>query len=774
MQSLVALDEAAALKKTGQQFEDMGDWGLAKDAYIRAAEKIIHAKKQVPPERQHLFKEPLADIIRHAEEVAAKVGKATSSKDSGRRNVAELQPLLSRSHTEDLLDLGRAAVSAKDYAAASKQLEMAYDRVCETNPDKAKEIEGILECLSNLQIHDKVDPKIAVLSNQEKEILKRSSCINGKMFLPWAESDSFVERAPGQLFVDPDGVLTLAEKQQRHFKAWSRTPKEFNREQKYLCSDLSAGNIKQTLVGDCSFVSALAVCCYWEFRFPGKKVVTHNIFPQDPQLRPLVNGKGKYVVRLFVNGIWRKVVVDDLFPVDNRNSVLTSLSKNGDMWVSIYEKAFLKVHGGYHFPGSITSYDIYALTGWPPEEIHLALTPQANLWNILQTGKRKGQCLIASGTRTMTPEEEEKCGLAGCHAYAILEVGEFEGHKLLLLKNPWSSKRWRGKFSPEDTVNWTPALKKQLQYDDLTSDVDRGLFWMDLNSLCQHFAHLSLNWNTNLFPYQVDRHFGVPLAAETEPYSLGGNAQLSVTVEYGKTPAIIWFIISQHTTDFQNEAAMDFITAHVYKSSRPFSRIYHAGFAFITGVYTNAPHESVKLQPEPKDGKHFTIVPSRWCTKRPKREMLDFTIRIFSTVPISVDFIPQHWKFMKRIAAQWKGLTAGGSCSDQTFRNNPQYAVKFLDATRPANVRAVLSTDVEVHAAVHIIRPNKGVIGRVERLYRDDCLHNSPHWRGRFCVSELFDLTQDIQVIACCEKQGQEAPFTIDFESNVPIEIVLL
>jgi hypothetical protein len=37
--------------------------------------------------------------------------------------------------------------------------------------------------------------------------------------------------------------------------------------------------LTQTLVGDCSFVSSLAVCAAWEHRF-GKTLISRNIYPQ--------------------------------------------------------------------------------------------------------------------------------------------------------------------------------------------------------------------------------------------------------------------------------------------------------------------------------------------------------------------------------------------------------------------------------------------------------------------------------------------------------------
>lgn len=147
----------------------------------------------------------------------------------------------------------------------------------------------------------------------------------------------------------------------------------------------------------------------------------------------------------------RKVVIDDFLPVTSNNQLLCCHTSNcNEIWVSLLEKAYMKLNGGYQFPGSNSGIDLHALTGWIPEDVYIddKLFNAEKIWKRLKDGHELGACLITVSTGQLTPANQEQLGLHTQHAYAVLDVREIGKHRLLQVKNPWTKKRWRGKFSP--------------------------------------------------------------------------------------------------------------------------------------------------------------------------------------------------------------------------------------------------------------------------------------------------------------------------------------
>ena len=445
------------------------------------------------------------------------------------------------------------------------------------------------------------------LSAEEIAVLKRSSLIASGLFLPWSDDDA---RALAQsanntatssstaptLFRDPKGFLPLSPKQKALFHQWAR-PSEIARARQRagltrkvqtveLIRHITPYTIKQQFVTDCSFVAGLCICAAYERRFH-KRLVSSLLHPQDADGNPILSPEGKYLVRLWLNGVARSVVIDDCLPIDKLGNLLCSHSSPAtnssylELWVCLIEKAYMKLCGGYDFPGSNSGVDLFSLTGWIPERVLLPSdpthvrdfeTPTERAWERIASASSYGDCLItvsterpptatkASGSSDETVLSET--GLVTGHAYAVLSVLQTRnGTRLLQVKNPWGHQGWKGRYSSFDSVRWgDPAFCAEVGYDPRQARLrDDGVFWICWEDVLQHFQNFHLSWNPTLFRY-VARSHGLwkrEQGPSDDTFNVGENPQyhLSLSERAVKSKATVWILVSRHVDKQEQEGS---------------------------------------------------------------------------------------------------------------------------------------------------------------------------------------------------------------------------
>ncbi|XP_078098502.1 calpain-7 [Mustelus asterias] len=605
-------------------------------------------------------------------------------------------------------------------------------------------------------------------SSEEIEVLRKTSKINGIEYVPFMSVDLKERFAFPMPFSDRAGKLVLSPKQKALFSRWVR-PDDLSNNPTMIYT-VSSFSIKQTVVSDCSFVASLAIGAAYERRY-NKKLITSIIYPQNRRGEPEYNPCGKYMVKLHINGVPRKVVIDDYLPVDHNGELLCSYSNNkNELWVSLIEKAYMKVMGGYDFPGSNSNIDLHALTGWIPERIAMHSDNQKfdyeGTFRMLYQRFHKGDVLITTATGIMSEEEGERWGLVPTHAYAVLDIREYKGLKFLQLKNPWSHLRWKGRYSDKDEKSWVPALQKYLNFDPKTAQkIDNGIFWINWEDLCRHYDVIYLSWNPALFKESTYIHstWDAKQGPVKDVYSLANNPQYKLEVQCPQGGAVVWVLLTRHITDKDDFAHnREFITLVVYQTGG--KKVYYPSdpAPYIDGIRINSPHYLTKIKLSSPGTHTFTLVVSQY----EKQNTIHYTLRVYSMCKYAFAKIPFPYTHYKRVNGQWKGQTAGG-CGNyrDSYKKNPVYQIT-VDKIGPLLVELRGPRQYSVGFEMVMV----STAGDTEFQKKP-----SGDYRCGFCYLEVERVPAGVyNIIPTTFLPAQEGPFFLDFHSVIPLKITPL
>ncbi|XP_054169050.1 calpain-7-like isoform X2 [Oppia nitens] len=610
-------------------------------------------------------------------------------------------------------------------------------------------------------------------TREEIQVLRQTSIINGREYVPFLSVDLKERFSYPMPYSDKDGLLVLAPKQRHSWQRWARLD-ELSPSPAVISDQIDCFAIKQTIVSDCSFVASLAVSALYEKRFAGRRLITNIVYPQRRDGRPVYNPCGKYMVKFNINGVARKVLIDDRLPVDKYGQLLCSYSSNKqEFWVSLLEKAYMKVMGGYDFPGSNSNIDLHALTGWIPERLSLSgsgpESEREKTFKMLCERHAKGDVLITIATGELSDAECERTGLVATHAYAMLDIRAVMNKRLFLLKNPWSHLRWKGNYSERDVNNWTKQLKDALHYDPQSArNFDNGVFWIDMDSLYRFYDVAYLNWNPSLFKYTYCTHdsWSAGVGPVKDIYNIGDNPQYSLTL---KSPdSTVWVLLTRHITD-KNDFAnnKEYIALLVYKNTGekvylPFDPPPH-----IDGVRINSPHYLCKIMPTGSPSSRYTLVISQY----EKSATIHYTIRAYSTGAFQLKKLVNPYKY-KEIErnGKWTAETAGGCANNRdSYHKNPVYQLTITSANDTDNQLLIDLKGPKDYAigidlvAVTVLNPSS-----VNYFQRQ----SSGAFRSGFTVLQLRAVPAGTyNIIPSTYKPNQLGPFFLEVQSTTPLKL---
>ena len=458
--------------------------------------------------------------------------------------------------------------------------------------------------------------------------------------------------------------------------------------------------------------------------------------------------------------------IDDHLPTSKTNRVLHVIDRRhpGLIWPALVEKGYLKVRGGYDFPGSNSGTDLAVLTGWIPQQIFLHdedVEPD-HLWNEIYTNFHAGRILITIGTGKLPRREQKHLGLAAEHDYAVLEISNDGDVKEMLIKNPWADGDvWRGA-----TRRKPNSKDKMRSYGTSESDgMMPGSFWMDFNSVFQYFENMYINWHPGLFSHRQDLHFSWQ---QIQPGPIGNIfVESPQFVIKSSEEDEIWLLLNRHfrTGDYTQATTGKNGYISLYLYSHDGNRVISSEGAKMRGPFLDSPNTLLRIKAAART-RYTAVVVSQDLPPG----KLNFTISTFSRTPVALLEAQLQYAQKHRLMSGWTRSNAGGNSDSADYLSNPQFRMDLNSSQKVALVLRVADQAEEkstqtsdIHVKILIVFSDGS---RITRLRSRDVLAHSGDYRRASAVVETELARGSYTIICSTFDQKQYADFSLDLYSS--------
>ncbi|CAL1711572.1 unnamed protein product [Somion occarium] len=415
------------------------------------------------------------------------------------------------------------------------------------------------------------------------------------------------------------------------------------------------------------------------------------------------------------------------------------------LWPSLVEKAYMKLVGGYDFPGSNSSTDLHVLTGWIPEHIEVkgAYFERESTWDRINTGFTEGRCVLTVGTGERLPELGVfPMELLPAHCYAVIDVRDDEqGRRMTIL---------------DSRVHHTSSEDVEQDFTRLSlldSPVERPRSYdLSWDIICNVFDGIYLSWDSGTFEHKLAYH------GKWKREEAGDQPQIFRATFRVETSSLeeeeIWVLLTRHITDSRRKS--EYVSLTVQDTTSSDLNSLH-----LKGSYTNSTHILVKARCSSLSPELLVV-----ASYDGDYDDVGFTVTIYSSTSASWVRDAISLPYVKKIAGAFTNKTAGGNPTHPTFMLNPQYHLRI----RSGKTRLKITARSDRHVPLNIVVAwSNGE--RIAELTQNAVVASSGSYSYGFAFVSKDLSAGDYTLIVSSFNPQSLGPFTVDISGTQPFEI---